>query len=68
MYNQSGSIAGSGPTSNTMDLLRQMREDGLAMKRGAAGLLEIPQVSSSSRLPANQVRIFLTYFTEIIHW
>lgn len=47
MYNQSGAGAETGSNSNPSDLIRQMREDGLAMKKGAVGLLELPNCSSS---------------------
>ncbi|XP_034243384.1 corepressor interacting with RBPJ 1 [Thrips palmi] len=42
MYNQAAGGGETGSNLNPSDLIRQMREDGLAMKKGAVGLLELP--------------------------
>ncbi|KAK3915306.1 Corepressor interacting with RBPJ 1 [Frankliniella fusca] len=46
MYNQSATGNETGSNLNPSDLIRQMREDGLAMKKGAVGLLELPNAPS----------------------
>lgn len=48
MYNQSATGAETGSNLNPSELIRQMREDGLAMKKGAVGLLELPNGPSNS--------------------
>ncbi|KAE8739546.1 hypothetical protein FOCC_FOCC014966 [Frankliniella occidentalis] len=57
MYNQSATGTETGSNSNPSDLIRQMREDGLAMKKGAVGLLELPtgpsNVSNQQLIPSD---------------
>ena len=47
MYNQSGAGSEASSSLNPSELIRQMREDGLAMKKGAVGLLELPNCPSN---------------------
>lgn len=57
MYNQASGGGETGSNLNPSDLIRQMREDGLAMKKGAVGLLELPggpsQVSNQQLIPSS---------------
>ncbi|KAJ1527322.1 hypothetical protein ONE63_008838 [Megalurothrips usitatus] len=46
MYNQSAGGGDGGSNLNPSELIRQMREDGLQMKKGAVGLLELPNAPS----------------------
>lgn len=48
MYNQSATGAETGSNLNPSELIRQMREDGLAMRKGAVGLLELPNGPSNT--------------------
>lgn len=57
MYNQAAGGGETGSNLNPSDLIRQMREDGLAMKKGAVGLLELPGgpscVSNQQLIPSS---------------